>query len=143
MKELKKAFILTKPLPLTNFEIQGYYKNEPRFNGAYSRNNLSKIKNGAYVINLDKYENIGTHWIALYVKNNEFIYFDSFSVEYISKEIQKFIGNKNTRTNIFIIQDYKSIMCGYFCILFIDFMFKGKSLIDFTNLFSPYDFFKK
>ena len=120
MKELKKAFILTKPLPLTNFEIQGYYKNKPRFNGAYSRNNLSKIKNGAYVINLDKYENIGTHWIALYVKNNEVIYFDSFSVEYISKEFQKFIGNKNTRTNTFIIQDYKSIMCGYFCILFID-----------------------
>ena len=143
MKEFKKAFILTKPLPLTNFEIQDYYKNEPRFNGVYSRNNLSKIKNGAYVINSDEYENIGTHWIALYVTNNEIIYFDNFSVEYISKEIKKFIGNKNTRTNIFIIQDYKSIMCGYFCILFIDFMFKCKSLIDFTNLFSPYDFFKK
>ena len=62
--------------PLTNFEIQEYYKNEPRFNGAYSRDNLPKtIKNGTYVINFDEYEDVGTHWIALYVKNNGFIIF--------------------------------------------------------------------
>ena len=53
--------------PLTNFEIKNYYENEPRFNGVYSRDNLPKtIKNGAYVIYLDEYEDVGTHWIALY-----------------------------------------------------------------------------
>ena len=76
------------------------------------------------------------------MKNNKVIYFDSFGSEYIPKEIKRFIGNKVIKTNIFSIEDYNSIMCGYFCILFIDFMFKGKSLIDFTNLFSPYDFKK-
>ena len=58
------------PHPLTNFEIQKYYQNEPKSNGVYSRNSLPKIKDGSYVINLDEYESIGTHWIALYVNNN-------------------------------------------------------------------------
>ena len=131
------------PHPLTNFEIQEYYKSELRFNGVYSRVNLPKtIKNGTYVINLDEYEDIGTHWIALYVKNNEITYFDSFGVEHVPKEIKKFIEHKNIKTNIFRIQADNSIMCGYFCIGFIDFLFAGKSLIDFTSLFSPYDFKK-
>ena len=56
--------------PLTNFEILKCYKNEPRFNGVYSRDNLSKIKDGAYIINLDEYSDSGTHWVALYVQNN-------------------------------------------------------------------------
>ena len=117
------------PHPLTNFEIRKYYENEPRFNGVYSRNNLPKIiKNGAYVINLDEYADVGTHWIALYVKNNDVIYFDSFGVEHVPKEIKKFIGNKDIKTNIFRIQAYNSIMCGYFCIRFIDFMFANKTL---------------
>ena len=72
------------PHPLTNFEIQKYYQNKPQFNGAYSRDNLSvKIKDEAYVINLDGYSDIETHWIALYVKNNDVTYFDSFGVEHI------------------------------------------------------------
>ena len=84
------------PHPLTNFEIQKYYENESKFNDVYSRDNLpSKIKDGAYVINLDEYSNIGTHWIALYVKNNDITYFDSFGVEHIPKEIIKFISRKN------------------------------------------------
>ena len=128
--------------PLTNFEIQEYYKNEPRFNGAYSRDNLPKtIKNGAYAINLDEYADAGTRWIALYVKDNEITYFHSFGVKH-PKEIKKFIGHKNIKTNIFRIQADNSIMCGHFCIRFIDFIFAGKSLIDFTSLFSPYDFKK-
>ena len=58
-----------------NFEIQKYYKNEPRFNGVFSRNNLpKKIKDGAYVINLDEYTNIDTHWIALFCNKNEMVY---------------------------------------------------------------------
>ena len=100
------------------------------------------IKNGAYVINLDEYADVGTHWIALYVKDNEVIYFDNFGVEHVSKEIKRFIRHKNTKTNIFRIQADNSIMCGYFCIGFIDFMFAGRSLIDFTSLFSQYDFKK-
>ena len=73
--------------PLTNFEIQKYYQNEPKFNGVYSRNNLPKIKDGAYVINLDEYKSIGTHWIAFYVNAENVTYFDSFGVDHIPKEI--------------------------------------------------------
>ena len=78
----------------------------------------------------------------MHLNNNDVIYFDSFGVEHIPKEIIRFIGNKNIKTNIFRIQVYDSIMCGYFCIGFIDFMFKGKTLTKYTNLFSPYDFKK-
>ena len=91
--------------PLTNIEISECYANEPKFNGVHSRNNLPKtIKKGAYVINLDEYENTGTHWIALFVKTNEVIYFDSFGIEHIPKEINKFIDNKEIKANIFRIQ---------------------------------------
>ena len=83
------------PCPLTNFDIQKYYHNEPQFKGVYSRNNLAKIKDWAYIINLDEFESIGTHWIALYVNAENITYFDSFGVEHIPKEIRKFIGNKN------------------------------------------------
>ena len=61
------------PHPLTNFEIQKYCKNEPKFNGVYSRDNLSKIKDGAYIINLGEYSDIGTQWVALYVQNNNLL----------------------------------------------------------------------
>ena len=125
-----------QPYPLTNFEIQKYYQNKPRFNGAYSRDNLSvEIKDGAYVINLTEYSDIGTHWVALYVQNNDVTYFDSFGVEHIPKEIKTFISNKNIKTNIFRIQAYDSIMCGYFCIIFIDFMLAGKTLIKTSQIF--------
>ena len=70
------------------------------------------------------------------------IYFDSFGVDHISKEIKKFINNKSIIANIFRIQAYDLVMCGYFCIGFIDFMLKGNNLTGFTNLFSPYDFKK-
>ena len=101
---------------LTNFEIREYYQNEPRFNGVFSRDNLpNAIKNGAYVINLDEYHDIGTHWVALYVNNKIVTYFASSGVQHIPKEIMKFIksrfpGNKNITTNIFRIQAYDSIM---------------------------------
>ena len=73
------------PHPLTSFEIQKYYQNESRFNGVYSRNNLPKIKDGAYITNLDEYSDIGTHCVALYASNNDVIYFDSFGLEHILK----------------------------------------------------------
>ena len=94
------------PHPLTNFEIQKYYQNEPRFNGVYSRDNLPKLKDGAYVINLDEYSLGWTYWVALYVINDDVTYFDSFGVEHIPKEIRTFINNKNIKTNIFKIQAY-------------------------------------
>ena len=97
---------------------------------------------GTCIINLDEYKSIGTHRIALYVDANNAVYFDSFGVEHIPKEIKKFIGNKNTITNIYRIQAYDSIMCGYFCIGFIDLMLKGKSLLDYTSLFSPNNYEK-
>ena len=67
-------------------------------------------------------------------------YFDSFEVDHIPKEIKKFINNKNIIANIYRVQNYDSIMCGYFCIEFIDYMFMGKILTDYTNLFSPNNF---
>ena len=137
--------------PLTNIEISEYCKTEPRFNGVYSRNNLpNEIKKGAYVINLDEYENTDTYWVSLFVKTNKTIYFDSFGIEHIPKEINKFINNDTTKSsslkriksNIFRIQAYDSIMCGYFRIEFINYMLKGKTLLGYTNLFSP-NVFKK
>ena len=135
------------PHPLTNFEIQKYYQNEPRSNVVFSRGNLpecsfTKIKDGAYAKNLDEYSDIGIHWIALWVNNNDVTYFDSFGVEHIHKEIKVFIGNKIIKTNIFRLQAYDSVMCGYFCIGFIDFMLAGETLTEYTNLF-PSNNFKK
>ena len=120
------------PHPLTNFEIQQYYQNKPKFNGVYSRNNLPKIKDGAYLINSDEFKSIGAHWIALYVNAENVTYFDSFGVEHIPKQLRKFIGNKTITTNIYRMQAYDS-MCRCFCIGFIDFMLKDKILLDHTN----------
>ena len=130
------------PNPLTNFEMKKCYQNEPRFNGVFSRDNVPKIKDRTYIINLDGYSDIGTHWLALYVHNNDVTYFDSFGEEHVLKEMRTFINNKNIKTNIFRIQAYDSIMCGYFCIGFIDFILAGKKLTDYTNLFSPNGFSK-
>ena len=128
---------------LTVFEIQRYYQNELSFNGVFSRNNFPKtIKDGAYVINLDEYGDVGTHWIALFCNRSEIVYFDSFGVEHVPEEIKEFIGNKNIKSNIFRVKANDSVTCGYFCIGFIDFMLAGKKFTDYTSLFSPHDFKK-
>ena len=96
------------------------------------------MKDGAYIINRDEYSDIGTPWLALYVQNNNsVIYFDSFGIEHNPKEIKAFVNNKNITTNIFRVQAYDLVMCGYFCIGFIDFMLAGKTLTEYTNLFLP------
>ena len=83
------------PEHLTNFELQKYYQNKPRFNDVFSRNNLpKKIKDGAYVINLDEYADVGKHWIHLFCSRNVTIYFDSFGVEHIPEEIKNFLEKK-------------------------------------------------
>ena len=83
---------------LTNFEIQKYYQNESRLNAVYSTDNLPKIKDGAYLINLDKYTDIGTHWVALYVHNNDV---SDFGVQNILKEIKTFIDRSLSIKTIF------------------------------------------
>ena len=130
--------------PLTNFEIKRYYQNKPRFNWIFSKYNLpkKKVKDGAYVINLDEYADFGTHWIALFCKKTEIVHFGIFGVEHVLEEIKEFIGNKNIKANIFRVQSNNSIMCGYFCIGFICFMPGDKTLTDFMSMFFPYDFEK-
>ena len=116
--------------PLINFEIENYFQNEPKFIfNVYSRNNLSKIKDVTYIINLDEYESIGIHGIVLYVSAKNVTHFDSFEVEFIPKEIRKFILNKNIITSIYRVEAHTSIMYRYFCIGLIDFMLKGKKFI--------------
>ena len=94
------------PHPLINFEIQIYYQNKPKSNCVYSRSTLSKIKDVTYKINLDEYESIGTHWIALYVNAENVTYFGSCGVEYIPKEIRKLIRNKYITKIIYRMQAY-------------------------------------
>ena len=130
------------PHYLTDFEIQKHYQNEPRFNSVDSRDNLPKIKHGAYLMNLDDYSDIRAYWITLYVLNNDTTYVDSFGVEHIPKEIRAFISNKTIKTNIFRIQVYDLIMCLYICIGFYDFMLAANSLTEFTIIFSPNNFKK-
>ena len=95
-----------------------------------------------YVINLDEYAEVGTHWAALFCNRSKIVYFDSLGVEHVPEEIKEFIENKNIIGNIFRVKVNNSIMCGYFCIGFIDFMLAGKNLTHFTSLCSPYEFEK-
>ena len=83
------------------------------------------------------------HWIALFCEKSEILHFDSFGVEHVLEQNKEFFGNENTKANIFRVQSNNSIMRGYLYIRFIDFMLAGKTLTDFTSLFSPYDFEKK
>ena len=98
--------------PVTDFEMQKDYQNEPKLNGVYSTNNLPKLNDEAYVTNLNDYKSIGTHWIDCMGNGGK----------PIPKEIKKVVGNKNNAIYIFEILAYNSIMCRYFCIGFIDFM---------------------
>ena len=100
---MRTGFLIL-PYPLTNFEKQKYYQNESKFEGVYSRNNLLEKKDEAYIMNLDKYKSIRTHWIGLYMNGNKVIHFNTFGGEYIPKEIKKLIGNKNIISNIYRIQ---------------------------------------
>ena len=130
VKSLEKSWLLVKGISET---IKNEAKEQKRgffpmllgtlveISWTLSRNKLSKIKDGLYLINLDGYESIGIHWIALHVDVKNVLYFDSFGVEHIPKEIRKFIGNKNIITNIYKIQAFDSIMCGYFCTFVLDF----------------------
>ena len=102
---------------------------------------MPATRDGGYVINLDDYGKAGTHWVACHINDTKATYFDSFGVEHLPKEVKKFFSDMSrVDKNIYRIQDYNSVMCGYFCIGFIDYMLNGKTLHDFTNLFSPNNF---
>ena len=125
---------------MTNFEIQKYYQNEPRFNGVYSRDNLAdKIKNETNVINLDEYSDIGTHWIAFYALNLEL---NMSQNKFKTLLVIKILRDLRSQKNSFRIQTYDSVISGYFCIGFFDFMLKGKSATNFFNIFSQNDLLK-
>ena len=95
------------------------------------------------MISLDEHADVGTHRIAFFCKRSEIVYFNTFAVERVPEEIKNFIRNKNIKANIFRVQANNSVMCGYFCIEFIDFMFAGSKLTNVTSLFSPYVFWGK
>ena len=122
---------------MTTTEIQRF-----KFKGVDSRNYLSNIKVGVYVVSLEEYKSIGPQWVALYVNDNTTTYFDCFGNENVPEEMKTLIKNENI-ASFYRMQAYNSIICWYFCIWFIDFMFKGKSLTDFMNLFSPLNLKKK
>ena len=119
--------------------LQKYYQNKPQVNDVYSINNLPKIKDEAHVINLNQSKSIGTHWITLYVNVNnrkasyDAIYFDSFGVEHIPKEIKEPIGNKIIITNIYRIQAYDSIMYRYW-MLDVDRTASHKITLDYLSV---------
>ena len=113
-----------------------YFNSDKRFDGTFSRDNLNIFnKDGAYIINLDKYDNIGTHWVAIYLKNNNVTYFDSFGIEYIPKKIAKLINDKSIKSNIFRIQSFNSILCGYFYTGFIEYTSNNLGLNEYAKLF--------
>ena len=85
-------------------------------------------------------QDVGTYWIALFCNRSEIVYFDSFGVEHIPEEIKEFAGNENIISRIFRVQANHSVMRGYYCIGFIDFILAGKKVTNFTRMFSPYDF---
>ena len=118
--DAKDQGFLILPHLLTNFQTQKYYQNGSRFNGVYSRDNLTdKIKDAVPVINLDEYSDIGNHWIALYSLNNNVTCFESFGVEH--SKSKNLLVKRNIQINMFRIQAYNSVMCRYFRNRFIDF----------------------
>ena len=118
---------LLDPLhPLNNIEIANYFNYKPRFNGVISRNNLPKIKDGTYVISLYDKNSKGTHWVTLFANKHTAVYSDSFGIEQIPQEVLKRIKDKSITRNIFRIQDNESIMCGFYCAAFVEYLLAEK-----------------
>ena len=111
-------------------KYRDYFNYEPRFNGVFSRKNLPGKKDGAYVINLYDKTSKGTHWVSLFIDRNTAVYFDSLGIEYIPEEVLNKITDESITDNIFRIQDNESIMCGFYCIAFTEYMLAGKTFLD-------------
>ena len=103
---------------LSKIKITKYFNCGPRFNGGFSTDNLSKIKDGIYVINLDDKKSKGSYWIPFFIDKNAAVYFDSSGIEYILQEILNKIKYKSITNNIIIIQSDDSIICGFFLLMF-------------------------
>ena len=103
---------------------------------------MPRIKDGAYVLNVDDKNSKETHSVSLFIHKNTAVYFDSFGIEYIPQEVLNKIKNKSITHNIFRIHDNQSIMCGFYCIAFLEYMLARKTLSDYTNSFSPNDYKK-
>ena len=125
---------------IKNFSFAPSY--EPGFNGVYSRDNLPRIKDRAYVTNLDDRQSKITDWVSLFIDRNTAVYLDSFGTEYTPQDVLNKIKGKFISHNIFRIQSHDSIMCGLHCIAFIDYMIAGKTLSNYINFFSPNDYQK-
>ena len=106
------------------------------------RDNLPRTKDRVYVINMDDKQSKGMHWVSLFIDKNTAVYFDSFGIEYISQEPFRKVKDKSITRNIFRLQDDDSIMCGFHCFVVIEYMLALKTLLSYTNLFSPNDYKK-
>ena len=113
-----------------------------RFNSLFLKRKLHRIKNGAYVINLDDKQSKQTNCVSLFIERNAAVYFDSCGIEYVLQEVLSKIKDKSITRKISRIQNDNSIMCGFYCIAFIEFMIAGKILLDYIHLFSP-NYYKK
>ena len=134
VRRARRGYINKNPLhPLKNIKIT---------NDVFSKNNLPRVKDGVHVINLDDKNSKRTQWVSLFIYKNVAIYFDSFGIEYIPQEVLNKVRDKSITHNIFRMQDNESNMCGFYCIAFIEYMLPGKTLLGYTNLFSPNDYKK-
>ena len=125
---------------LSNIDITNYFDYEPRFDGVFSKKNSSRIKHGAFLINLDDKKSKGRHWVTLLIDRNKVVYFLSFETQYILQEILN--KDKSITHSIFRIPNDDSILCGFYCMALIEYMLAGKALLDYTNLISPNDYKK-
>ena len=103
---------------------------------------MHRIKDGTYLINIDETNSKGTHWVSLFIDKNLAVYSDSFEIEYIPQKILNKIKDKSITHNIFRIRDNESVMCGFYYIAFMEYRFAGKTLLEYTDLFSVSDYKK-
>ena len=124
------------------FNDTNYFNDEPRFDSVFSRNKLARIKDGTYVINFNDKNSKGTLWVWLFIDRNTAVYFHSFGNECIPQEVLTKVKDKSITHNKFRMQDNESIICGFYCIAFIECMLAGEILLGYTNLFLPNDYKK-
>ena len=127
---------------MSTIEISNNFHWNPRFNGVFSRNNLFWIRDEAFAINLEDKQSKETYWVSSVIDRNSTVYLDSFGVEYFPQEVLNKIRDKSITHNIFRIESDGSIMCGFYCIGFIEYILAEKTLLDYANLFSPNDYEK-
>ena len=121
--------------PFSNIKITEYFSCKPKFNSGFSRNNLSRLKDGAYVINLNDNKSKGTNWVSLFIDRNTVIYFNSLELNiFLKKNFKK--SKKNQLLTIYLEYKNESTICRFYYIAFIKYILAGKTLLDYTNLFS-------